>query len=123
MIDDHDDIRENTAEILEPAGYKTLTAENKKEGVEIAIKEKPSVFICDIMIPELDGYGVLHLLRKKAKRRIFPDQHDVKYCGFLRNKRLIVNVQYPWKKLPFQKWKGTFSYTTKSMILPAQRRF
>lgn len=64
VIDDNNDLRENTAEILELAGYKTLTAENGKRGVEVATKEKPDVIVCDIMMPELDGYGVLHLLRK-----------------------------------------------------------
>jgi CRP-like cAMP-binding protein/CheY-like chemotaxis protein len=64
VIDDNVNIRENTAEILELAGYKTFTAENGKVGVELALQEKPSVIICDIMMPELDGYGVLHLLRK-----------------------------------------------------------
>lgn len=64
VIDDNKDIRENTAEILDLAGYKTLTAENGKQGVEIATKENPSVIVCDIMMPELDGYGVLHMLRK-----------------------------------------------------------
>src|SRR5215217_5011661 len=66
VIDDNTDIRENTAEILDLAGYKTFTAENGKRGVEIAIKEKPDLVVCDIMMPELDGYGVLHLLRKNA---------------------------------------------------------
>lgn len=66
VIDDNKDIRENTAEILDLAGYKTMTAENGKEGVEIAIKEKPDVIVCDIMMPELDGYGVLHMLRKNT---------------------------------------------------------
>jgi len=64
VIDDHHDIRENTAEILSLAGYEVLTAENGKRGVEMALKEKPELIICDIMMPELDGYGVLHLLRK-----------------------------------------------------------
>lgn len=64
VIDDNKDIRENTAEILDLAGYKTVTAENGKQGVEVAIREKPSVIVCDIMMPELDGYGVLHMLRK-----------------------------------------------------------
>ena len=64
VIDDNADIRENTVEILELAGYKTLTAENGKRGVEVAVREKPDLIICDIMMPELDGYGVLHLLRK-----------------------------------------------------------
>ncbi len=64
VIDDHDDIRENIAEILTLAGYVVFTAENGKRGVETALKENPELVICDIMMPELDGYGVLHLLRK-----------------------------------------------------------
>jgi len=72
VIDDNADIRENTAEILDLAGYKTYTAENGKSGVEIAIREKPSVIVCDIMMPELDGYGVLHLLRKNDDTQHIP---------------------------------------------------
>jgi CRP-like cAMP-binding protein/DNA-binding NarL/FixJ family response regulator len=72
VIDDNTDIRENTAEILDLAGYKTVTAENGKQGVEKAIKEKPSVIVCDIMMPELDGYGVLHLLRKNKDTQHIP---------------------------------------------------
>ncbi len=64
VIEDNKDIRENTAEILELAGYKTFSAENGKIGVETALKEKPDLIVCDIMMPVLDGYGVLHLLRK-----------------------------------------------------------
>lgn len=72
VIDDNQDIRENTAEILELAGYKTFTAENGKRGVEMALKEKPDVIVCDIMMPELDGYGVLHLLRKNPDAQNIP---------------------------------------------------
>jgi DNA-binding response OmpR family regulator len=72
VIDDNNEIRENTAEILELAGYKTFTAENGKQGVDLAMKEKPSVIVCDIMMPELDGYGVLHLLRKNADTQNIP---------------------------------------------------
>src|SRR5436190_6637241 len=72
VIDDNTDIRENTAEILDLAGYKTFTAENGKRGVELAIKEKPTVIVCDIMMPELDGYGVLHLLRKNPDTKNIP---------------------------------------------------
>src|SRR4029078_2123479 len=72
VIDDNKDIRENTAEILELAGYKTFTAENGKKGVEAALKEKPDVIVCDIMMPELDGYGVLHLLRKNPEAQNIP---------------------------------------------------
>ena len=72
VIDDNKEIRENTAEILELAGYTTLTAENGKKGVEIALTHKPSLIICDIMMPELDGYGVLHLLRKNDETQNTP---------------------------------------------------
>jgi len=72
VIDDNTDIRENTAEILELAGYKTYTAENGKQGVEVAVKQRPSVIVCDIMMPELDGYGVLHLLRKNPETQNIP---------------------------------------------------
>lgn len=72
VVDDNPEIRENTAEILELAGYKSFTAENGKRGVDLAIREKPSVIICDIMMPELDGYGVLHLLRKNPDTQHIP---------------------------------------------------
>lgn len=64
LIEDNDDIRNNTAEILEIASYKVLTAENGKIGVEMAIEHKPDLIICDIMMPVLDGYGVLHAIHK-----------------------------------------------------------
>ncbi len=72
VIDDNPDIRENTAEILDLAGYKTFTAENGKRGVETALKEHPDVIVCDIMMPDLDGYGVLHLLRKNESTQNTP---------------------------------------------------
>ncbi|MBS1653958.1 MAG: response regulator [Bacteroidetes bacterium] len=72
IIDDHDDIRENTAEILSLGGYKTLTAENGRKGIEVALAEKPDLIVCDIMMPELDGYGVLHLLRKNPETEEIP---------------------------------------------------
>jgi len=66
VIDDSTEIRENTAEIISLAGYHVYTAENGKKGVEIAIKEIPDLIVCDIMMPELDGYGVLHLIKKNV---------------------------------------------------------
>ncbi|HPG12486.1 MAG TPA: response regulator [Chitinophagaceae bacterium] len=72
IIDDNEDIRDNTSEILSLGGYKTITAENGKKGVEAALAEKPDLIICDIMMPELDGYGVLHLLRKNPETESIP---------------------------------------------------
>jgi len=72
VIDDNTDIRENTAEILELAGYKTLMAENGKKGIELARLEKPSLIICDIMMPEMDGYVLLHLVRDNPQTENIP---------------------------------------------------
>ncbi len=67
LIEDNLEIRENTSEILLLANYKVLTAENGKIGVELAQRELPDLIVCDIMMPELDGYGVLHILNKKPE--------------------------------------------------------
>jgi len=72
LIEDNPDVRENTAEILSLANYDVHTAENGKVGVELATKEKPDLIICDIMMPELDGYGVLHILSKKPETASIP---------------------------------------------------
>lgn len=72
LIEDNTEIRENIAEILELANYAAITAANGKDGVEIAISRQPDLIICDIMMPLLDGYGVLHLLHKNKITRNIP---------------------------------------------------
>lgn len=72
VIEDNKDVRENTAEILEMASYKVLQAENGKTGVELAQNVKPDLIICDIMMPVLDGYGVIHLLNKNPETASIP---------------------------------------------------
>jgi CRP-like cAMP-binding protein len=72
LIEDNLEIRENTAEILELANYNVVTAENGKIGIEKANEIQPDVIICDIMMPVLDGYGVLHLLNKNEKLKDIP---------------------------------------------------
>lgn len=62
IIEDSVDIRENTAELLELAGYNVFTANNGKDGLDRAKKDKPDLILCDIMMPELDGYGVLQAI-------------------------------------------------------------
>ncbi|MCX2574920.1 response regulator [Pedobacter sandarakinus] len=72
IIEDNDDIREGTAEVLDLAGYETYTAKHGKLGVDLALKHLPDVILCDIMMPELDGYGVLYLLNKNQKTANIP---------------------------------------------------
>lgn len=72
LIEDNKDMRENTAEILELSKFIVITAKNGKEGVDMAQANKPDLIICDIMMPVLDGYGVLYLLSKNEETANIP---------------------------------------------------
>src|SRR5687768_6557413 len=72
LIEDNPEVRENTSEILSLANYDVLVAENGKIGVDIAQRQRPDLIICDIMMPELDGYGVLHILSKNEETAGIP---------------------------------------------------
>ena len=72
LVEDNFEIRENTSEILELANYQVTTAANGKEGFEKAILNPPDIIICDIMMPVLDGYGLLHLLKKNEDLKNIP---------------------------------------------------
>jgi len=72
VIEDNKEILENTAEILELSNYRVCTAENGKIGIEKALSDKPDLILCDIMMPELDGYGVLQALRDDARTVAIP---------------------------------------------------
>ncbi|MGY3793840.1 response regulator [Aquimarina sp. 433] len=62
LIEDDTALRENTAELLELSDYDVTTAPNGKVGIEKAKTENPDIIVCDIMMPEVDGYGVLEAL-------------------------------------------------------------
>lgn len=72
VIENNAGIRENITEILELAYYKVFTAENGKAGVEIALHQKPDLILCNVLMPQLDGYGVLHLIHKNPTVRSTP---------------------------------------------------
>jgi DNA-binding response OmpR family regulator len=72
LIEDDVSLRGNTAEILELSGYEVIMASNGKMGVEKAVQQHPDIIVCDIMMPELDGYGVLELLSKNENTKSIP---------------------------------------------------
>lgn len=72
LIEDNEDIRNNISEILLLAGFDMLLAEDGKAGVGQAKKYLPDLIICDIMMPVLDGYGVLKLLQRNKELRKIP---------------------------------------------------
>ncbi|MFY7670237.1 response regulator [Tenacibaculum sp. MEBiC06402] len=73
LIEDDVTLRENTEELLELSGYyNVITAANGKLGVTKAIEEVPDIIVCDIMMPELDGYGVLENLSQNESTQFIP---------------------------------------------------
>ncbi len=72
LIEDDRALRENTEELLELSGYSVVTASNGKIGIEIAKEKLPDIIVCDIMMPEVDGYGVLQDLAAEEKTKHIP---------------------------------------------------
>jgi DNA-binding response OmpR family regulator len=72
VIEDDKNILENTAEILELSHYQVVAVSNGKEGVAAALSTKPDLILCDIMMPELDGYGVLHMVQRNPDLQSTP---------------------------------------------------
>ncbi len=72
IIEDNEDMLDNTAEIIALAGYEVLRAANGKAGVELALSASPDLIVCDIMMPVLDGYGVFHLLSRNPLTSAIP---------------------------------------------------
>lgn len=63
VIEDEPQMRKNILTILEMEGFDALGAENGRIGLEMIRTQQPHLILCDVMMPELDGYGVLKALR------------------------------------------------------------
>jgi DNA-binding NarL/FixJ family response regulator len=72
VIEDEPEMRRNLTTILRLEKFQPLAAANGREGVELAKRERPDVILCDVMMPELDGYGVLQALREDAATAAIP---------------------------------------------------
>ena len=63
VIEDEPEMRRNIATLLRYYDYEPVAAENGRVAVEMARRENPDLILCDVMMPELDGYGVLQELQ------------------------------------------------------------
>lgn len=72
LIEDQAAMRENLTLMLQMEGYMVVEAENGKIGVEKARKQIPDLILCDVMMPELDGFGVLQALRADSTTATIP---------------------------------------------------
>src|SRR3974377_693581 len=72
VIEDESEMRRNLATVLRLEKYQPITAENGRRGVELAKKENPDLILCDVMMPELDGFGVLQALQQDPRLALIP---------------------------------------------------
>lgn len=63
IIEDNEEIRENTCEFLELSGFNVISSQNGKEGVAAAAHTRPDVIVCDILMPGINGYDVIRQLK------------------------------------------------------------
>ena len=72
VIEDDSEMRRNIVIVLRLEQYQPIAAENGRVGVELAKREKPDLILCDVMMPELDGYGVLKALHEDTNTALTP---------------------------------------------------
>ena len=72
VIEDEPEMRRNITTLLRYHDYEPIAAENGRQGIEAARREKPDLILCDVMMPELDGYAVLQALQTDASLARIP---------------------------------------------------
>jgi DNA-binding response OmpR family regulator len=72
VIEDEETVRENILELLDAEGFEAISAENGRIGLDLAQRQLPDLILCDVRMPELDGYGVLTALRSEAMTVAIP---------------------------------------------------
>ena len=72
VIEDQVQMRKNLVTILQMERFEVLSAENGQQGVELARAHRPDLILCDVMMPELDGFGVVESLRRDSELATLP---------------------------------------------------
>ena len=72
VIEDEATVRENILELLDAEGFDAIAAQNGRIGLELARQQLPSLILCDVRMPELDGYGVLQGIRSDPVMAAIP---------------------------------------------------
>ncbi|EKD28053.1 MAG: Sensor protein [uncultured bacterium] len=72
IIDDEPEILILVKSRIESSGYKGITAGSGKAGIELAMKEKPTIILLDLLMPEMDGYEVMKQLKSNPLTEKIP---------------------------------------------------
>ena len=86
VIEDEPEMRRNITALLRYHDYEPVAAENGRQGIELARRENPDLILCDVMMPELDGYGVIQALQSEPSLARIPfiyltakgEKHDLR---------------------------------------------
>jgi len=72
VIEDEAPLRANIVRILSAEGYRVVAAADGEEGIQRVTEERPDMVICDILMPRVDGFGVLAALRSRPETAAIP---------------------------------------------------
>ncbi len=72
IIEDEPEMRRNISALLRYHDYEPIEAENGRKGLELARQNKPDLVLCDVMMPQLDGYDVLQALQQDPSLALIP---------------------------------------------------
>ncbi len=72
IIEDEHQLRDNIVELFEADGYTALAAENGSLGFEEALRTVPDLIVSDVIMPELDGFGLLRKVRENPVTELIP---------------------------------------------------
>jgi DNA-binding response OmpR family regulator len=112
IVEDVPDILRLLEETLKFKGYQAVTARNGQEALEAIQRERPMLVITDIMMPKLDGFGLVHRLRINPETRDIPVIFlTATYVG-LEDKAFALNIgatRFIEKPVNFEKFLGTIA--------------
>ena len=72
VIEDDASVLDNLEDILTLENFQVFTARNGREGVDMALRQLPDLVVCDVMMPEMDGYAVVKCLREEPATKTIP---------------------------------------------------
>lgn len=72
VIEDEADLRASIVRFLLAEGYEVFIAENGEQGMDVAMQEMPDLIVCDIAMPQMDGFGTLFSLRENVTTSHIP---------------------------------------------------
>jgi DNA-binding response OmpR family regulator len=110
IVEDVPDILRLLAETLKFKGYRAVTAMNGQEALEAVQRERPMLVITDIMMPKLDGFGLVHRLRINPETRDIPVIFLTATYVALEDKAFALNIgatRFIEKPVNFEKFLGT----------------